>query len=182
MASKADLIRAANAIAAKLGKSVDTSGKTNAQLQTLVSELRAEADAVISGSISSNDTAGLVAEAKGLADELGTEVATDNLSDDELSELIGNLKVGVDEKAKADANEAGVEAAAEAKEKSDAVASQKVKDVANEKKPPFYIADGRSLVCLPGVLGPGDEIKPTDLPGGREALMLHVKTGLVCEG
>lgn len=182
MASKADLVSAANSIASKLGKIVETSGKTNAELQTLVSDLRAEADATEGERSVESGRAALVVEAKGLADELGTDVKTEDKSDAELVDLIANMKVGVDEAAKATNNEAGVEAAKDAAEDAVHVKAEKVEAAAEKKKPPFYIADGKSLVCRPGVLGPGDEIKAEHLPGGATALAKHIANGYVCEG
>lgn len=182
MASKADLITAANSIAAKLGKTVETSGKTNAELQQLVSGLRAEADAAEGEKSVESGRAALVAEAKGLADELGTDVETEDKSDAELADLIANMKVGVDEAAKAALDEAGADAAKDAAADAKQVKTAKVEAAADEKKPPFYISDGCSLTCTRGVLGPGEEITAKDLPGGEASLAKHVANGHVSKG
>lgn len=182
MASKAELINVANGIAAKLGKEIDTSGKTNAELQAMVAGLRGEADAAEGEKAVESGRAALVAQVKALADELGTDVETEDKSDAELSDLISNMKVGVDEAEKAANDEAGAEAAKDAAADAKHVKAEKVEAAANEKKPPFYISDGCSLVCARGVLGPGDAISAQDFPGGDAALQKHITNGHVSKG
>lgn len=44
---------------------------------------------------------------------------------------------------------------------------------------PYSIAPGSAITSKRGVLGPGDEVKASDLPGGRESLDQHVAAGRV---
>ncbi len=50
-----------------------------------------------------------------------------------------------------------------------------------EVKPPYYIADGKSVACKKGVLAEGKEIKAEYLGGGKEALKSLVKIGAVVD-
>ena len=47
------------------------------------------------------------------------------------------------------------------------------------EKPPYYVADGKSLVCRKGVLDSGDEMKAEYSAGGQESLDALVKKGVV---
>lgn len=98
-----------------------------------------------------------------LAGELETDVDTSELTKADLEEKIATMKEMVKDKKKAE-----VEAA---KERED-----------DGKKPPFYIADGKSLTSRRGVLAPGAEIKAADLAGGQPAIDEHVKNGFICKG
>jgi len=62
-----------------------------------------------------------------------------------------------------------------AKELADAKKA-KAKAKAAEAKPPYYLADGKSITTKRGLLGPGREIKAEDLAGGQKALDGFVKT------
>lgn len=57
--------------------------------------------------------------------------------------------------------------AAEAKAAEEKAAEEKARAAA-QTRPPYSIADGKSLVCGRGVLGPGEEIKPSDLAAKEE--------------
>lgn len=83
--------------------------------------------------------------------------------------------------AKAKAEEAKAKADAEAE-----AAKAKAKDEAPakaEKRPPYYIADGKAVVCNRGSLGPGEEITARDLneneAAGKKQLEYLVSRGLV---
>lgn len=184
MASNADLIAAAKALGERLGEEVETTDLTNKELVTLVSGLRERADTVDRASSAEGSTAALVAQADGLAEQLGTTVETEGKSDTELQELIDGMKVGVDEAAKAQVDAQGADAATKAKEEADAIAAQKVKDAAKaeKKKPPYYIMPGKALTSKRGILGPGDAIAPDDIAGGEDALRKFVKSGHVGKG
>ena len=48
-----------------------------------------------------------------------------------------------------------------------------------KKKPPFYVAPGRSVTALTGILSDGDEVRPEFLPGGEKTLSGLVRRELV---
>lgn len=184
MAKNADLIAAAQALGVKLGETVVTEGLKNAELVALVSELRGRSEAADRDSSAENTTAALVAQVAGLAEQLSTTVDTDGLSDEALTELVENLKVSVNEVAKADADaDAAADAAKGAKENETQkeVKAEAVAEAENEK-PPFYLMPGKALTSKRGILGPGEEIKPGDIAGGEEALNNFVKSGHVGKG
>lgn len=185
MASNADLIAAAQALGAKLGEEVETTDLTNKELVTLVSGLRERADTAARASDAEGSTAALVAQVQGLAEQLGTTVDTDGLSNEALTELVENLKVSVNEAAKADADIDAVNAAAEGAGENETAKEAKVEAVAEEaaKKPPYYLMPGKALTTIKrGILGPGDEIKPEDIAGGKTSLDKFVKSGHVGRG
>lgn len=200
MASNADLITAAQALGVKLGEDVETTGLKNAELVKLVAELRERADRAATAAGAADVTAGLVAQIKGLADTLGASVETEGVSDEGLRELIANLKVSVDEAAKAAAVDDEVIAAAEGaaeneaakpqskrddeaakKEAADAKAAKETKAAADkeaaQEKPLFYILPGKAITSKRGILGPGDAVTANDLSGGQETLDMRIASG-----
>ncbi len=52
------------------------------------------------------------------------------------------------------------------------------------KKPPYYVAPGKSLTSLKGILSgdTADEVKAEYLAGGKEAVDAFVKSGHVLKG
>lgn len=60
----------------------------------------------------------------------------------------------------------------------------KAKEEAAKKKPPFYVAPGKSITTKTGIKSGDteDEIKATDLSGGKEALDAFVKSGHILKG
>lgn len=184
MASNADLITAAKALGEKLGEEVDITGLKNTELVSLVSGLRARADAEATVSGAAELTAGLVAQVNGLAEALGAPVATDGLSDEALTELISNMSVSVDELAKAVATDDEATAAADAAADREA-ANQEAADakaVAAQEKPPFYLLPGKSITSKRGIIGPGEAVTADDLPGGQATLDARVDSGHIGRG
>lgn len=205
MASKADLITAAQALSVKLGEEAETKDLTNAELVKLVAGLRERADLAATAAGAAGATAGLVAQVKGLADTLGAPVETEGVSDEGLRELIASLRVGVDEAAKAaavdDEAAAAIEGAAEneaaksqpkrdaeaaekeaaEKEAADAKAAEETKAAADKKAPQegssFYLLPGKAITSKRGILGPGDAVTASDLSGGQETLDVRIESG-----
>ena len=133
----------------------------------------------------SNDNKKLVEEIQGLASELKVSVVTEGKSNAELtSELIGlekekevraaAKKAEEDAKKKTGAEDAADKRAKKEKEKADAAK--------NKKKPPFYVADGKSITSLRGILGPGVEVKTSYLPGGKKTLDDLIKKDIIKKG
>ena len=84
--------------------------------------------------------------------------------------------------------EAEAEAKAKAKADEEAAAAAKAKAEAEgggggKKRPPYAIAEGKSLVCNRGVLEPGAEITPRDVnddeKAGRKQLDVLAELGYV---
>lgn len=184
MAKNADLIAAAQVLGEQLGEAVVTADLKNAELVALVSGLRERVDVAVKASNAEGTTAALVAQVKGLAEQLDTSVETDGLSDDALTEMIENLKVSVNEVAKADADADAVDAMAQgaAENEVQKMAKVQAKTEKEAKKPPFYIMPGKALTSKRGILGPGDEIKVSDIAGGKDALEKFVASGHIGEG
>ena len=53
---------------------------------------------------------------------------------------------------------------------------------AAKKRPPFYIAENKSVTSRKGTLNEGDEIKAEYLGGGKQSLDAHIKAGNVLKG
>lgn len=53
---------------------------------------------------------------------------------------------------------------------------------AADKKPAFYVKEGKAVTSKRGILSDGDEIKASDLAGGKDALEAFVKSGHVAKG
>lgn len=102
-------------------------------------------------------------QAEALAAELGVEITTDDLNNEQLGDLVSDLR--------AKARDAELDTQAdEPQEKTEEPAS---------KRPPFSVASGKSITSRRGILAPGDEIKAEDLAGGKETLDKFVKSGHV---
>lgn len=99
----------------------------------------------------------LISQVEKLSDELGLEVVTKGLNNDELAELMSDLKA----------------------KKKYADSDDQFEPEAKEEKPPYYVMPGKAITSKRRILGDGDEIKADDLAGGKEALDAFVKSGHV---
>lgn len=114
----------------------------------------------------------LIKKAEELAAQLETTVETKDLSNDKLAEMVKGLEAQVAEKA------------AQAEKDKAAAASKGKGKKAKPKKPPFYVAPGKSLTSKKGILS-GDteaEVKAEYFAGGKEALDAFVESGHVLKG
>jgi len=124
----------------------------------------------------------LAAEAEALAAELDLEVGTDGLKNDELANLVSDLKAKkTDADTDTQADDVEAEATARAKAKA---AARKAGKVPAKKKPPFYVAPRCAVTTKRGILSGDseDEIKAEDLPGGEADLKAFVDSGHVLKG
>ena len=111
----------------------------------------------------------LSAEANALAADLGLEITTAGLKNDELAKLASDLKAK-----KTDAeNETQADTAPPA---------PPVKE--NAKKPAYYVAPRKALTSKKGILSGDtvDEVKAEYLAGGEDALAAFVESGHVLKG
>ena len=97
---------------------------------------------------------------------LDGEVVTDNLSKEQLSDLLSELREKID----VEAVGGTLEADEQAKLESD-------NDESNRSK--FYVCRGKAITSKRGILADGDEIKAEYLAGGEESLEYLVKSGYV---
>jgi len=124
----------------------------------------------------------LAAEAEALAAELDLEVNTEGLKNNQLADLVSDLKA---KKTDADndtqADDAEDKATAEAMAKA---AARKSGKAPAKKKPPFYVAPRCAVTTKRGILSGDseDEIKAEDLPGGEADLKAFVESGHVLKG
>lgn len=109
----------------------------------------------------------LTKQAEALAVELELEVDTKGLSNQQLTDLVADLKAK-----KKEAEDAAAAAAAEI-----AAADPK-------KKPPYYVAPGCAITSVKGILSgdTADEVTVEALYGGKEALDSLLKSGHVLKG
>jgi len=89
-------------------------------------------------------------------------IDTKDMNNAEMAETVKELK------AEAKESEAEEKAAIEAVEAEEAKKA--------EKKPPYYVAPGKSITCKKGILAEGDEIKAAFLGGGKDSLTALVKS------
>lgn len=118
--------------------------------------------------------ADLIKEANGLAEQLDTTVDTAGLTNDKLVALVKDLRAKVtDAQTVTQADQGDQPPAKPAKGKT-----------APKKKPPFYVAPGKSLTSRKGILSGDteDEVKAEYLGGGKQALDAFVKSGHVLKG
>lgn len=130
----------------------------------------------------------LAEQAELLGFELGEEVETEGLKNPELVELVGRLRSRVDAKNGAPPTEPPP-AAPEPPNEPPAVNGAEDDSVGGPPPPPpeappeqrfpYQVAAGKSLTSPRGVLGPGDEIRLTDVTGGVEQLDYLVTRGHV---
>lgn len=116
----------------------------------------------------------LIKEADELAAKLGTPVETKDLSNDKLVDLVRDLRAKVTD----------AETQTQADNDKARKAARMENKVKKEKKPPFYVAPGKSLTSKKGILSgdTSDEVKAEYLRGGKEALDAFVKSGHVLKG
>ena len=124
----------------------------------------------------------LTAEALMLAVALGLEIQTEGLKNDELAELVSDLKAkqtDADTDTAADDAEDKVTAEAQAR-----AAARKAGKPAPTKKPEYYVAPRKSLTSKKGILSGDteDEVKAEYLAGGNDALQAFVESGHVLKG
>ena len=108
----------------------------------------------------------LAAEAEALSAELETQVATDGLKNDELAQLVSDLKAQ--------------KAASDDEDTATAVAMAKP----TKKKPEFYVAPRCAVTTKRGILSGDteDEVKATDFPQGEKDLAAFIESGHVLKG
>ena len=99
---------------------------------------------------------------------LDPEAETEGLNNVGLAELLASLKTSDDKDETSDDKD---ETSDDKDETSD--------DKDETPKPPYTVAEGKALTTKRGVKADGDEIKPTDLPGGKDALEAFVESGHV---
>ena len=111
--------------------------------------------------------------------QFGDDFKPEKPNNEQLAKMVSDLKAKKKElQTDTDTPDAAAKAAAEAKEEATAAAEAKAKEEA-QKKPPFYVADGKSLTCKKGVLDSGEEVKAAYLGGGKDSLAALVKSGHV---
>jgi len=109
----------------------------------------------------------LKASIKTEAEAKGVDVpVTEGKNNAELADILKGLKLSVPS---TDAD----------KEAADKEAADKE---AAKKRPPFYIAENKSVTSRKGTLNEGDEIKAEYLGGGKQSLDAHIKAGNVLKG
>lgn len=112
----------------------------------------------------------LMAEAKEIADKLGISVRTTGLKNEELVDLVSDLR--------AKERDAELDTQADT-----APEPESAPEPEQPKKPAGYrVAAGKAITCLKGVLADGDEVKPKYFRGGEETLARLVKSGHVVKG
>lgn len=124
----------------------------------------------------------LAAEAEALAAELKTEVTTDGLNNQQLADLVSDLKAK-----KKDADTVTQAGNAE-DEATKAAAAKKAERMAGKpqpkKKPPFYVAPRKAITSKKGILSGDteDEVKAEYLEGGKDALEAFIESGHILKG
>jgi len=124
----------------------------------------------------------LTAEAEALAAELDLTVETEGLKNDQLADLVSDLKAKkTDADTDTGADDAEDKATAEAQARA---AARKAGKPAQTKKPEYYVAPRKSLTSKKGILSGDteDEVKAEYLAGGNDALQAFVKSGHVLKG
>lgn len=154
MPSNKDLIENINKVATEKGVEVpNTVGLNNDKLNETLKGLRA-------------------LEAKPAE---STEESEDLVPGSDDTESTDTVETKADPQAAAkEAAQAKIDAADKRKE--DAKTAAKAK---RDALPPYRIAEGKSLVCLKGSLGPGDEVKVKYFAGGKDDLERHIDSGFV---
>lgn len=111
----------------------------------------------------------LAAEAKALAAELETEVTTDGLNNQQLADLVSDLK--------AKKKDADTVTQADNAERMAGKPQPK-------KKPPFYVAPRKAITSKKGILSGDteDEVKAEYLEGGKDALEAFIESGHILKG
>jgi hypothetical protein len=139
----------------------------------------------------------LTEQAASLAVELGIEVETKGLNNAALADLVADLQKRLGRSPVAAASEASV-ADRQAPPTPEKPARPPVdgarsaseaggppeppKAPAPKVRHPYQVAPGKALTTMRGVLGPGDEMRPTDCSGGVEQLDHLVAKGYLLKG
>ena len=55
-------------------------------------------------------------------------------------------------------------------------------EVEDDKKPPFYVCDGKSLTSKVGMIHEGKEVKAEFLHGGKDRIKELIKDGVIAKG
>jgi len=133
-------------------------------------------------------------QAEALGKELGISVDTKGLNNQALTELVAHLEKRADAAAQKPPEAPKAPPAAPATETSPKPARPpidgasdgskggpppKAPPKATKSKAPYVVAKGKALTCRRGVLGPGDEIKVSDVSDGQAGLERLVKSGHV---
>lgn len=117
----------------------------------------------------------LAEEAEKLAEGLGIEVTTDGKNNEQLSDLVSDLR----------AKTKDAEHDTEADQGKPAPAPAPAKKAAPKpKKPPYYVAPGKAITSRKGILSgdTADEVKAEYLSGGKGALDAFIESGHVLKG
>ena len=97
--------------------------------------------------------------------ELDKGASTDGLNNDELARMLSDAKSNL-----AETSDVATDALADAEKEA----------LENEiKRPPYYVADGKSVTCKKGMIDAGGEMKVEYLGGGKKSLATLVKAGVV---
>lgn len=114
--------------------------------------------------------ADLIKQAEELAVELNVEIVTEELSNQQLADLVSDLKAK-----KKTAAQDGAEEKARA---------QQEKAAAALEKPKYYVAPRHAITSEKGILSGDseDEVKAEYLPGGKAALEAFIKSGHIRKG
>lgn len=115
----------------------------------------------------------LTKQAEELAAEFSLEVTTEGLNNQQLADLVADLKAK-----KKDAEDEATKAAAAKKAERMAGKPQP------KKKPPFYVAPRCAITSKKGILSGDteDEVKAEYLPGGKDALEAFIESGHILKG
>lgn len=114
----------------------------------------------------------LINEANNLADELELSIQTDGLKNEELSNLVSDLRAK-----KRDAENVTQADSDSDQQETDSDSDQQETDSDEAASP--VVAEGRSVTTKRGVIGPGKAISPKDLNGGQASFDKLVKAGIV---
>ena len=186
MATNAELIAAAVALAKKLDVIAAVDGLNHVQLKALVKDLRERVDAMefdAGDNAEAEIVSNLLIEIEELATELGAEPKTDGLDVAALTELVESMRAGLVEKRKEDAQAQGFKDAETLDERARELAAEKEEAAANVELPEYYLMDGCALTTKRGILSDGDEIFAKDLGADGAALLEgFVETGHVGKG
>ena len=114
-----------------------------------------------------------IGQAKELAEKLGITVETDGLSNPKLAELVSDLRAKV--------RDAELSTQADGDSK---VADGIKKAKTPAKKPPFYVAPRKAITSKRGILSgdTADEVKVSDLAGGKDAFEAFIESGHILKG
>lgn len=116
-------------------------------------------------------------QAAELAAELSLEVETDGLNNQQLADLVSDLKAKKKDTDAAEDDDVTAKAMAKA-------AARKADKPQPGKKPPFYVAPRCAITSNKGILSgdTSDEVKAEYLAGGEKALQTFIDTGHILKG